>query len=208
MRPFLCALTSLPALAIGAGVLAGDGQIGAVERAENRATAQSADQLRTLAQGNAVYFDELLRTYDQARLELRLVDDTRIAMGAGAALRLDRFVWSSDEPGGTLGIRLLDGALLFTGGEVEGPDGGDVRIRTRFAAIAVRGTVLWAGPIDDAYGVLVLSGEARVGNGGRVVTLGPGEGTTLRTTAGPPSSPVVWPQAKVDRALASVAFDG
>lgn len=206
MRPFLCALTSLPALVIGAGVLAGESQIGAAERVENRATAQSADRVRALGRADVVYFDELLRTHEAARLELRLVDDTRVTMGANAALRLDRFVFSSAEPGGALGIRLLEGAMLFTGGAVEGPDGGNVRIRARFAAITVRGTTLWAGPIDDAYGVLVLSGEARVANAGRVVTLVPGEGTTLRTTASPPSAPVVWPQDKVDRALAAVAL--
>ena len=206
MRPFLCALTSLPALAMGAGALAGDSLIGTVERIENRATAQSADRVRDLARNSDVFFDEVLHTYEAARLDLRLVDDSHITMGPEAALRLDRFVFSSAEPGGALGIRLLDGAFLFTGGAVEGPDGGHVRIRTRFAAIAVRGTTLWAGPIDDSYGVLVLSGEARVGNAGQNVTLGPGEGTTLRTTASPPSPPVVWPQAKVDRALAAVAF--
>ena len=44
-----------------------------------------------------------------------------------------------------------------------------MQIRTPVAAMGVRGTTVWGGPIDNGYGVIVLSGEVTVnreeGNG-------------------------------------------
>ena len=75
------------------------------------------------------------------------------------------------------------------------------------AEIGIRGTDFWTGPIDGQFGVLLLDGAVTVSNPAGVVVLDqPGEGTNI---AGPDSAPgpvTQWPQQKVDRALAAVAF--
>jgi hypothetical protein len=40
--------------------------------------------------------------------------------------------------------------------------GAKVQIRTPVAAIDVRGATVWGGPIDNGYGVIVLSGKVTV----------------------------------------------
>ena len=47
------------------------------------------------------------------------------------------------------------------------------------AAIGVRGTTVWGGPIDNGYGVVVLSGEVTVTARRGPVTLKQGQGTML-----------------------------
>lgn len=205
MRPIhACALVlSLVLAGFGAGA---ETVVGTADRVQNRVTAETGGEMRALQAAAPLLFTDLLRTETEARLEATLVDGTRIVMGEKAALRLDRFRYDSGRAGGSLTLRLIDGALLFIGGRVEDPPAGAITIRTGFARIGVRGTTLWAGPIDGAFGVLVIEGEVTVSNAGRAVRLGPGEGTTIPTRASPPRPPVVWPEAKVGRALAAVGF--
>jgi len=55
-----------------------------------------------------------------------------------------------------------------------------VLVNTPSAALAVRGTHFWAGPIDGQYGVLLEQGRLNVSNQGGAVTLSrPGQGTDI-----------------------------
>jgi len=44
-------------------------------------------------------------------------------------------------------------------------------VSTPYAALAVRGTEFWMGPIDGHYGALLLKGKVDVRTGGRTVNL-------------------------------------
>jgi hypothetical protein len=55
-----------------------------------------------------------------------------------------------------------------------------VVVNTPSAALAVRGTHFWAGPIDGQYGVLLLQGRLNVSNQRGAVTLSrSGQGTDI-----------------------------
>jgi hypothetical protein len=57
----------------------------------------------------------------------------------------------------------------------------DVTVTTPVAALAVRGTEFWTGPIDGHHGALLLKGKVRVSNKAGAVTLSePGQGTDIR----------------------------
>src|SRR5271166_185818 len=88
---------------------------------------------------------------------------------------------------------------------IEGEPGAKVRMRTPDQAIGVRGTTVWGGPIDKGFGVLALSGEVTVTGRRGTVTLKQGEGTMLFAD-GKPRRVVTWPGAKVQRAIATIAF--
>jgi hypothetical protein len=81
----------------------------------------------------------------------------------------------------------------------------NVRIRTPLAAIGIRGTTVWGGPIDKGYGVIVLSGEATVTGRSGTVTLKQGQGTML-FRHGKPQRAVPWPAGRMKRAVASITF--
>jgi hypothetical protein len=81
-------------------------------------------------------------------------------------------------------------------------------LNTPVATIGVRGTDFWGGPIDGALDVMVLSGAVEVMNDAGQVMLKPSQGTVVRDQVTAPSAPVIWGDAKVQRALSMVAFPG
>ena len=100
---------------------------------------------------------------------------------------LDEFVYDPFRTRGELSLSVIKGAFLYVGGLVEGVSGARVRIQTPAAAIGVRGTTVWGGPIDNGYGVVVLSGEVTVtARRGRYLETRPGNDALWRrqTSAG------------------------
>lgn len=194
-------------LLAGAGALCAEAEdIGRVDRVENRVTATLGAQERDLAPEAPLYFGEVLAAGPAARLEATLADDTQITLGENAVLSIDEFVYTPGTEGGALAMRVLEGTFLFVGGKVEAPTGGNVAISTPFATLGIRGTTVWGGPLDGAFAVLVVEGEVQVTNAGKTVTLTKDMGTTIADAASPPQDPVKWPEAKVERAFATVSF--
>jgi len=54
------------------------------------------------------------------------------------------------------------GGAPFAGGRIEGVRQRNIVVDTPNAALAVRGTHFWAGPIEGKYGALLLKGKVRV----------------------------------------------
>ncbi|MHB2169158.1 FecR family protein [Alsobacter sp. R-9] len=178
--------------------------IGAVTAVQADATAsRQGGRTRPLEPGGQVFFRDTLRTGQGARLATELDDGTTLTLGENAALSVDAFVYDPARPRGRLVARSLRGAFLFVGGLVEKTPSPRVEVRTPLATLGVRGTTVWGGPIDGAYGVLVLEGRVEVRTRQGAVTLERGQGTTLRPRRSP-EAPVVWGQDKVRRAIASV----
>ena len=98
-------------------------------------------------------------------------------------------------------------AFLFVGGETEKKEDSRVEINTAVGTLGVRGTIVWGGPIDGSFGVLVSSGRVTVRNEAGEVSLGAGEGTMIDAVDAAPSAPKTWPMEKVRRALQTVSFE-
>jgi hypothetical protein len=185
--------------------------IGAVERVKAPAQAEFAGDTRALQPAEPVYYLDLLRTGQAARLRVALADASTLDMGENAELRVDAFVTSP--PSGTDGasrteatLNLLRGALLFIGDKLREHEQRRVLIRTPVAILGVRGTDVWVGPIDGATGVLVVDGEVLVSNPTGQVRLRAGEGTMIASD-GTLSPRKLWGEAKVERALEMVRFE-
>lgn len=181
--------------------------VGTVDRVQARIDATQAGATRALVADGDLYFRDRCRSGGEARLEATLKDGTKLTMGERATLTVDEFVYDPQASRAQLSVRVAKGAFLYVGGLIEGAPGSKVRIQTRTAAIGVRGTTVWGGPIDDGFGVLALSGEVTVTARGRTVTLKKGEGTMI-VGNGAPGKVLAWPDAKVQRAVASVSFAG
>lgn len=182
-------------------------RVGGVQKLQQQATATYDADTRRLAVKDAVFFKDLLETAAQARLAIRLKDGTMLTLGEKASLRVDEFVYEPEGESGKLGMSVLEGAFLFVGGETEKQENSQVEIETTVGTLGVRGTTVWGGHIDGAFGVLVSSGRVTVRNDAGEVSLGAGEGTMIDAMDAAPSAPKVWPAEKVRRALQTVSFD-
>jgi hypothetical protein len=190
-----------------AGQAAAQEAIGAVSRIQGDASGTRGGATRALALNAAVFRNEIVSTGNAARLEITFADNTRLTLGERARLTLDRYAYNPGAGRGTIRFRVA-GAFRFVSGQVSRLPRSDVAVTTPHATIGVRGTEFWGGPIDDqVLGVFLAEGAVSVSNAaGRQILNQPGQGTNIARRGAAPGPVTFWPQDKVNRALATVAF--
>ena len=197
---------ALAAIIIGASVAVAEPiTVGAVHKVQARVDATQAGETRALAANSDVYFRDRCHSGEGARLQATLKDGAQLTLGENATLVVDDFIYDPFRSRGELSLRVVKGAFLYVGGRVEGLSGAKVRIQTPVAAIGVRGTTVWGGPIDNGYGVIALSGEATVTGKSGTVRLKQGQGTML-FGHGKPLRAAAWSAGRMGRAIASITF--
>ena len=88
-----------------------------------------------LAQGDAVYRDEGVRTRVDSKARLLLVDKTNLTVGPSSTIRLDRFVYSGAKQPGTIVLNLAKGTCRLVVGDANKHS---YTIVTPTAAIGIR----------------------------------------------------------------------
>ena len=180
------ALTSLAATADGF-----------IESCVGPAEAESHNVTRALSNGADVFVGDLVSTRETARLVMLLGTQTRIRRGGNTRLRIDRFLAETHGE-----LRFDSGPLVLD--RNEGAPAMDLRLRSPFGTIALRGTRVFAGPSKGVFGVFVERGIVDFTAGGVTVRLTAGEGSDVRRPGGKPTPPSRWGSERAIDALASV----
>jgi hypothetical protein len=150
--------------------------VGVVTNVQNQAQIGAT----TATAGTPVHMNDRLRTGANARLQITFRDNSVLTLGENANVVIDRYVFSPQKSTGELALNATRGALRFAGGKMEQLQQKKITVSTPSAAMAVRGTDFWAGPIDGKYGVYLLKGKVGVSNRAGAVTLSvPGTGTDI-----------------------------
>jgi len=181
--------------------------IGAVSRVQGEASRTGGGATQALRLNAPVFLHDVVSTGEGARLEVTLADSSRLTLGEKAKLTLDRYVFDPAADSGTIRIEVV-GAFRFVSGKVSKLANSAVSAVTPIAAVGIRGTDFWAGPIDNqALGVLLIEGAVSVANAaGEQLLSQPGQGTNIAAAGAAPGPVTFWPQDKVNRALAAVTF--
>lgn len=181
--------------------------IGTVSRIQGEASGARGGATQALGLNASVFLNETVSTGAAARLELTFKDNTRLTLGENAKLMLYRYVFNPAAGRGTIRFRVV-GALRFLSGQVSKLARSDVSVTTPVAAVGIRGTEFWSGPIDDqTLGVFLIEGAVRISNAaGAQILNRPGQGTNVARAGAAPGPVTFWPQDKVNRALATVTF--
>lgn len=180
---------------------------GKISRIAGVASVVRGEQTVPLGEGAEVHTNDRLQTGSQTGLEITFEDDTKLTLGANAAITIDAYVYDPGKSQGTVLIGVVKGAFRFTTGKLSAMTDKKVEVNTNFASLAVRGTDFWAGPLDGAYGVLLLTGKVDVKT--RVGTTpldDPREGTMVESFDQPPGPAGNWSDSKIERALSQVEF--
>jgi hypothetical protein len=97
-------------------------------------------ETREIAVQDDIYSQEVIETGDDAATRLVFRDGTELSMGPSSRVTIDRYIYDPDKKGaGQLAMNLLSGVFEFASGDI--PSSG-YDVRTPFATIAVRGTVV------------------------------------------------------------------
>jgi hypothetical protein len=129
------------------------GQIGETLAIVNIVTGNYDEDIRKLNVGDRVRQDEVIEVRADGRGELKLDDDTKLAIGPNSKLKLDKFVYDSDKNAGEIAVNLTKGAFRWATGNAAKPS---YVIKTPSASIAVRGTVFDVFVLEDKSTWLLL----------------------------------------------------
>lgn len=157
----------------------------------NLVTAAYNRDTRTLQTGDRVHQDEQIEVGLDASSELKLDDETKLALGPGSQLTLDKFVYDPAKTKGSIVLDLVKGSFRFITGVAEKPT---YVIKTPAAAITVRGTIFDVFVQEDGQAWMLLhEGAIQVCNSrGQCRDLDE-PGKLIRITAdGDVGSPVKW----------------
>jgi hypothetical protein len=184
-RTALC----LAALLTASPALAAD-DIGSAVTVVSIVTASLEKDERKLAVGDGVRAQELISVDNEGRGELELRDKTELALGPGAKLLLDKFVYDPDLSGGAIVMNLVRGSFRFVTGVAAKPA---YVIHVPTASITVRGTIfdVYVKPDNSAW-LLLIEGAIEVctSNGKCVVHDEPGK--LIRILPDTVGVPVKW----------------
>lgn len=143
--------------------------IGQAIAIKNDVTAAFANDRRLLAKDDPVRQEEVIEVGENSLGELKFKDDTKLALGPGSRMTLDKFVYDPEKTNGSIVVNLLKGTFRFITGLAEKPS---YQIKTPSASISVRGTIFdvyirpdgstWLLLIEGAIEVCTPSGKCRV----------------------------------------------
>lgn len=115
-------------------------EVGTTISVKRRLTGLNGDVTRRLRKGARVHRDEVLQTSRKGRAEFKLDDETKLALGANAKLKLDEFVLGQTQDGiATIALNFITGSFRFITGK---QDSKAYRIETPTTTMGIRGTVL------------------------------------------------------------------
>ena len=155
---------------VGQAVAAPGDAIGSAVIVVNLVTAQfEKSEQRKLETGDDVRQQDLIEVSSDGRGEFKLRDQTKLALGPGSRLLLDKFIYDPNISGGAIVLNLAKGAFRFITGVAAKPA---YVIHTPTASITVRGTIFdvyvqadgmsWLLLIEGAVEVCNESGKCRV----------------------------------------------
>jgi hypothetical protein len=92
--------------------------------------------------GLAVFEADALRTGADGRVGITLKDDTRVSIGPGSEVRVDRFVFAPAEGRMGLVLKVVRGVMAYVSGRIAKLAPDSIRLETPAAVVGVRGTTL------------------------------------------------------------------
>jgi hypothetical protein len=181
--------------------------LGIVNRVQGEATLLRGALAMPALAGQPIASGDTLSTADDSRLLLIFADGTQLTLGERAEAFIDHFVYNPLKKSGAAFVDVVKGAFRFTAGRIREFNDKRIEVRTRSATLAADGSDFWGGPIDNAYGILLITGRIEVRNdSGKVVIQKKRLGSTIAAPGMAPDMPVPWGKDKVGKAFATVAF--
>ncbi len=165
--------------------------VGKAIAVKNEVSLETGETRQALDKGAIVHQDEIIVTGDDASAEFELFDQTKLAVGAGAKIVLDKFVYDASASPGSISLNVTKGAFRFITGIAPKTS---YEIKTPTASLGVRGTIFDVYVADDGEtAVLLHEGGVDVCNSAHACQRHDKAGSILHVgIAGIFSAPLRW----------------
>lgn len=184
-------------------------RVGEVTQIKGQVELTRQDNKITPTEGTKICRGDKFTTASGAVAELKLRDGTKLTVGRDSQLVIKDYRIYRKKPNVAL-FDLLQGAFRsITGSITKRPH--KFEVKTSIATIGVRGTDFWGGygvSPDGALDVIMLSGKGVYvkNDNGQVELDKAGLGTTIKAD-GTLGEVKLWPEAKVNKAVATITPD-
>jgi hypothetical protein len=183
-----------------------DTKAGVVTRIQSSAIAIQDAAPRILEVGSSIFINDIVSTGKDARVEIRMIDDTVITLSARTQFVVMQYQFDGRD--GDALLRLITGTFRAVTGKIAKLENRPFMVATNVATIGVRGTEFWVGAFHQVPHVeLIGGGGIFVENeGGRVDVRRPGWGTFIKDAKTKPTKPEFWPKWMNDAVKDSMSF--
>ena len=159
--------------------------------------AQLGDQpARILAQGDAIYAKEEIRTGSRARVKLLMNDKSEFDLAANATLQISDFRYKHPGEEDSISMRIVKGTFRFFSGLIAKNRPNAMQVQTAVATIGIRGTHVVGETTETSSTIILMEPRASedtyivvFNDFGEVTIDEPGYGTDIPDANSPPSPP-------------------
>ena len=196
----------LALLASPAAPGAEQGSAGEVVLLRGTATVTQDGRTLKLYRGASVLVGDQLRTGNNARLKLRMIDGTDIALGENSEFIVHAYELDTDAGIGKATLELTRGFFRAITGKITKLREKSFQVKTPLAVIGVRGTDFWGEQSASRFRVAMLSGTAIVVSNdyGSVEITEAGLGTEVTAPGQAPRAPFRWTPEQIKQAAGTV----
>jgi hypothetical protein len=138
-----------------------------------------------LKAGDNIFFGDVIKTDNQSKSQVLLLDETVITLGEQTSITMDEFIYDPNDQSGKIVSTLLKGSIKVLSGKVSRGNPEDLVINTPAGSIGTRGTEFQT-IVDEDEGT------------SKVLLIGPGENNSLGLRPG---------AVEVSNQLGSVVLD-
>ncbi|WP_435641397.1 hypothetical protein [Micavibrio aeruginosavorus] len=162
-----------------------------------------------LTVGAPISIHDVIATGKDSRAMIAFIDGSRTAIGAEAEMSIDNFNFNDlDSKQSFARFRFPIGPFHFQPGQVADAERPDVTLVTGYGKVSVRGTDVWAGMVDDLYGIYVPKGELTIETHRGRIILREGEGTFIRNANSIPERGRPWTTEALTMAQTRTRMNG
>lgn len=194
---------ALIAAAFGTGTRAGAQSAGSVGAVNPNATGTPpGGGSRTLAIGNSVVRNEVLKTSATGTLHVTLTDKTTLNLGPSTTMTVNTYVYNPSSGQGSMQASVRSGLLRYVGGKTS--HDGNATVNTPVATIGIRGNmvIIECGLVGGCRITSLAEGEISIRNNvNAVAILRPGYTVTVASADAPIPEPT-----RADPAAIQTAF--
>ncbi len=179
--------------------------VGTIVAVEGITTINTPGQKARAARANTqVYVQDQMATGPRARMLVRMLDDTRITLGASTTLLVDDFTWPGEEGRNRATYTVGKGSVDMKAGAMLDAEDHRITLNIPYGSIDMRGPSIWAGLLDGDYAVLSHDGSFIVDTSVGRARLASGQGTFLRDKGQPPGPVSTWSEERTTAIAATV----
>ncbi len=181
--------------------------LGALTRIQGEATVWRGETAIPAKAGDEITRGDTLSTAAESRLLVVFMDGTQLTLGERAEAFIEYFVYNPIKKKGAAFVEVVKGAFRFTSGRIREFSDKRVEVRAGSLTFAAEGSDFWGGPMDDAYGFLLISGRLEVrSDSGMVLLQKKRLGSTIAKPGLAPDVPEHWNKDRVNQAVSTIAF--